>query len=64
MNTENYIYVDVPGAGKLEISKSSHYQCGGKTGFSFGVEWGKHGFAGGVIDTKDAIMLAEHILKM
>lgn len=60
---ERYIYLDIIGAGKLEISKSETYICGGEIGFSFGVEWGKHGYAGGIISQKNALKLAEHILK-
>jgi len=34
-------------------------------GFSFGVQWqwGKYGYAGGVIDKKEAVRLARHILR-
>lgn len=56
-------YYEIIGAGKLEVSKKSNYQCGGKEGFTVGVEWGKHGFAGGVLSKEDAMKLVEHILK-
>lgn len=62
-DSERYIYLDVIDAGKLEISKSSTYLCGCEEGFSFGVQWGKHGYAGGVISQKNALKLAEHILR-
>ncbi len=53
----------VPGAGKLQISNDCTHRTGGATGFSIGVEWGRHGFAGGVIDKKEAVKLAQHILR-
>jgi len=56
-------YFDVIGAGQIQISLSDKWSCGGKEGFSFGVEWGTHGIAGGVLAREDAIKLAEHILK-
>lgn len=62
INEDIYNYFEIIGAGKLEISKSATWKCGGRTGFSFGVEWGKHGFAGGVISREDAVLLAEFIL--
>jgi hypothetical protein len=55
---------DVVGAGIFRIGNSAKCRCGGKTGFSIGVEWGQHGFAGGVMDKKDAIRLAQHILRI
>jgi len=57
------LYFDVVGAGNIQISKSAEYQCGGKIGFSFGVEWGTHGYTGGVLSQEEAVKLAEHILK-
>jgi hypothetical protein len=59
-----YKYFEVIGAGKIQISNSAKWSCGGKKGFSFGVEWGKHGVVGGVLSKKEAIKLAEHILKI
>ena len=56
-------YFEVIGAGKIEISKFDGVQCGGKLGFSFGVEWGRHGYTGGLLSREEAIKLAEHILK-
>lgn len=62
-NEENYEYFDVPGAGKIQIGKEPSATTGGAQGFSFGVEWGQHGYAGGVIDKKEAVRLARHILR-
>ena len=62
--TENHTYFEVIGAGQIEISHSSEVHCGGETGFSFGVEWGEYGFAGGVLSKEEAIKLAEHILRV
>jgi hypothetical protein len=61
---ELYNEYEVVGAGKLRISKENTAQCGGKVGFSFGVEWGQHGFAGGVISNEEAVRLAKHILRV
>ena len=58
------MYIDVAGAGKIEISKLADWSCGGETGFSFGVEWGNNGYTGGLISKDDAIKLAEHILNV
>jgi hypothetical protein len=60
---ENYEYFEVPGAGKIQISKEPDSSTGGAIGFSFGVEWGSNGYAGGVIDKKEAVRLARHILR-
>lgn len=62
INEERYEYFDVIGAGRIEISKSADWKCGGKIGFSFGVEWGRNGFTGGVISREEAVLLAEYIL--
>ena len=59
----DYVDYEVIGAGNLRISNSCTWQCGGKKGFSIGAEWGKHGYAGGVISNEDAIRLARHILR-
>ena len=59
----DYVDYEVIGAGNLRISNSCTGQCGVKKGFSVGVEWGKHGYAGGVISNEDAIKLARHILR-
>ena len=60
---ENYEYFDVPGAGKIQIGREPGATTGGAHGFCFGVEWGQHGYAGGVIDKKAAVRLARHILR-
>lgn len=60
---ENYEYFDVPGAGKIQISNEPTSMTGGAVGFSFGVEWGQYGYSGGVIDKKEAVRLARHILR-
>jgi hypothetical protein len=60
---ENYEYFDVPGAGKIQIGKEPTCSTGGAKGFTFGVEWGQHGYAGGVLDKKEAVRLARHILR-
>ena len=62
-NEENYEYFDVPGAGKIQIAKDPTWTTGGAEGFAFGVEWGKHSYIGGVIDKKEAVRLARHILR-
>ena len=61
---DDVLYFDVIGAGKIQISKSAGWSCGGKKGFFIGVEWGRDGFCGGVISKEEAIKLAEHILKI
>jgi hypothetical protein len=63
MNEENYEYFDVPGAGKIRIAKDPTWTTGGAEGFTFGVEWGQHGYAGGVLDKKESVRLARHILR-
>lgn len=62
-NEENNEYFEVPGAGKIQISKEPTSMTGGAIGFSFGVEWGQYGYSGGVIDKKEAVRLARHILR-
>lgn len=63
MKPKKDIELEVVGAGTIRISKSSKWQCGGKEGFSFGVSWGRHNFAGGVLSTEEAEKLAHHITK-
>lgn len=58
----NYLNFRVNGAGKIQITEDCQYSCGGEEGFSFGVEWGIHGFSGGVLPKDEAKKLAEHIL--
>jgi len=59
---QNYLYFTVNGAGDIRISTHCKYQCALREGFMFGVEWGKHGFVGGLLSKEDAKKLAEHIL--
>lgn len=60
---DDYVDYEVIGAGSLRISKTCTWKCGGKTGFGLGVEWGKHGFTGGVISKEEAIIMARHIIR-
>lgn len=62
-NEETYEYFDVPGAGKIQIAKDPTWTTGGAKGFTFGVEWGGNGYIGGVLDKKEAVRLARHILR-
>jgi hypothetical protein len=59
----SHIIINVAGAGDIRIGKYNCTSCGGKNGFSFDCEWGRHGFAGGVLSNGDAKRLAEHILE-
>ena len=34
-----YVYFTVPGAGEIQLSRSTSVRTGGVEGFSFGVEW-------------------------
>ena len=61
-DTSDYLHFSVVGAGKIQISEDCQYLSGGEEGFSFGVEWGAHGFAGGVLSKEESKKLAEHIL--
>ncbi len=61
VDSEKFI---VDGAGGLVISNSAGSRTGSAIGFSIGVEWGMHGYAGGVIDKKEAVRLAKHILRI
>jgi precorrin-6B methylase 2 len=61
MKEEKNIYYDITGAGKIRISESANWMTGDATGFSFGVEWGINGYAGGVLSVEDAEKLANHI---
>ena len=56
-------YFKVNGAGKIEVSESCEFLCGGERGFSFGAEWGKHGYAGGVLHKKEARKLIKFLSK-
>lgn len=57
------LYFEVTGAGDVRMSESCHHSTGQVVGFSFGVEWGKHGFTGGVIGRDEAKKMAEFILQ-
>jgi hypothetical protein len=48
----------------LIIANNASTRCSGATGFSIGVEWGQHGYAGGVLSKEDAISLAKHIMRI
>jgi hypothetical protein len=58
-----YIYFDVPGAGKIQLSYSTSVRTGGVEGFSFGVEWGRHEYVGGVLSKEEGVRLANFILR-
>lgn len=58
-----YVYFDVPGAGKIQISRSTSIKTGGIEGFSFGVEWSKYPYIGGVLSKEEAVKLASFILR-
>jgi hypothetical protein len=57
------IYFEVSGAGDICMSESCHDSTGQVIGFSFGVEWGRYGFFGGVIGRDEAKRMAEFILQ-
>jgi hypothetical protein len=61
-NGDSHEYFKVYGAGNIAISKSSNYQCR-VNGFAFGVSWGRHQYAGGVLGKEEAIRLALFILE-
>lgn len=62
-NNATSIYFEVHGAGDVYMSKSCHHSTGQVVGFSFGVEWGRYGFCGGVIGRDEAKRMAEFILQ-
>ena len=63
MEEIEYIYFDVPGAGKIRLSLDTNCRTAGVDGFSFGVEWGQHGYAGGVLSKEESVKLAKFILR-
>jgi len=63
MEEIEYIYFDVPGAGKIQLSYSTSCTTGGVEGFSFGVEWGRHGYTGGVLSKEEGVRLTSFILR-
>lgn len=60
---EPSIYFDVPGGGKIRMSENGHSVCGKAVGFSFGVEWGRYGYCGGVLGRDEAKRMAEFIIQ-
>lgn len=62
-NTRPSVYFKVPGAGNICMSESCHHTTGRVVGFSFGVEWGIHGYCSGVIGRDEAKRMAEFILQ-
>lgn len=60
----SYLEFNVNGAGKLRISDTDKWKCGGEYGFSIGVEWGRFGFAGGTMPKEEARKMAKHILSV
>ena len=54
---------EVQGAGTLRVGRDCDDWCGTAIGFSIGVSWGGHGFAGGVMDQAEAVRLAHYILE-
>lgn len=62
MKTPKYIDFNVAGAGTIRMSHEAHSWTGGAIGFSFGVSWGAHKFAGGVLSRSEALKLANHII--
>lgn len=49
----------VAGAGFFAIGPRS--ECGGSVGLSLDVSWGKHGYAGGVLDRSDVLRLRDFL---
>lgn len=58
-NVEKYAVI---GAGEISISETNNHNCGGIRGFALDVSFTQFGWAGGVISTEDAVLLANHIL--
>lgn len=60
------VFFNVAGAGSIYMSDDGWHTTGGEddphVGFSFGVEWGRHGFTGGVLGREEAKKMAEFIL--
>ena len=54
-------FFEVQGAGKIQVGDSAECECGTAIGFHVGVEWGQWGYAGGVMDAKEAKRLADFI---
>ena len=60
---EKYLYFEVPGAGKIQISDHCHCLISSAVGFSFGVEWTKHKYVGGVLGRDEALRMANYIIE-
>jgi len=60
---DNRSLFPVTGAGIVSVSNSASASCGDTVGFSIGVSWGRHGYAGGVISRTEALKLAKHIIE-
>ncbi len=60
-------HFEVIGAGELKISGelevSGPSRCGGARGVHIGVSWGRHEYAGGVMDKKEMRRLVECLQK-
>lgn len=56
--------VHIPGAGELEVGQHLQAHCGPAVGACFGVSWGKHGYAGGVMDISEVVKLRDHLNKL
>jgi len=54
-------FFEVQGAGKIQLGKSTVCETGTAKGFHIGVEWGAHGYTGGVLDVEEARRLADFI---
>ena len=62
-NNVQSLYFKVNGAGDICMSERCNHLAGCGLGFSFDVEWGRHGFVGGVIGIDEAKRMAEFILQ-
>ena len=61
IKNDHHEYFNVEGAGEIRFGKDINWQCGKAKGFGFSVSWTKYKFAGGVIDKKEALKLADFI---
>jgi len=62
-DNEPSLYFKVAGAGDICMSERCNRLTGDVLGFSFGVEWGRYGFIGGVIGIDEAKRMSEFILQ-
>jgi hypothetical protein len=51
----------VVGAGEVEIGIHDHSRCGEAVGVAIGVSWGRHHYAGGVMDNAEVDRLIGHL---